>query len=248
LEGIRKFLGEDAKDYIIAVFSHADKKQIMDRDVMRKSWNAPVASFIKELENRWGISPNPDYFPPNDPIHKARLGEIKALISGMRGVFTSELLKKARQEQERIQRQKEEDEAKARREREENEGRKARQELEREYREKLEEIVKRSEEEKKELMALIRKSIENPTVTTVKSGCFSLDTEVQLASGKFIEMAELQVGDRVCSNVRNGELEFSEVYLISHLGHCNFFLEMIKIEFTNSDGQKGILFSHSLIT
>lgn len=78
-----------------------------------------------------------------------------------------------------------------------------------------------------------------------KKDCFALDTKVQLASGKFIEMAELQVGDRVCSNVKNSEFEFSEVYLISHLGHYKFPLEMIKIEFTNPDGTKSNLLSDS---
>src|SRR6266542_2209828 len=84
LGGIRRFLGEDATNYIIAVFSHATKKQISDRNAMRKAWNDPVRSFIQDIENRWGISPNSDYFPSEDPIHRQRLGEIKAFISGMR--------------------------------------------------------------------------------------------------------------------------------------------------------------------
>ena len=37
LEGIRKFLGEGATNYIIAIFSHATKAQIRDRNTMRKA-------------------------------------------------------------------------------------------------------------------------------------------------------------------------------------------------------------------
>ncbi|RIA79181.1 AIG1 family-domain-containing protein [Glomus cerebriforme] len=110
LEGIRKFLGEGAINYIIAIFSHTTKAQISDRNVMRKAWNQPVRSFINEIENRWGISPNSDYFPPDHSIHKARLGEIRAFISGMRGVYTTELLEKSRQEQEKARHQQEEEE------------------------------------------------------------------------------------------------------------------------------------------
>ncbi|RHZ57037.1 hypothetical protein Glove_395g1 [Diversispora epigaea] len=63
--------------------------------------------------------------------------------------------------------------------------------------------------------------------------CFALDTKVQLASGKLVEMVELQVGDLVLSNVKNNHVKFSEVYLISHLGHYDYPLNMVKIEFTN---------------
>ncbi|RIA92276.1 AIG1 family-domain-containing protein [Glomus cerebriforme] len=218
LNGIKMFLGEGAKNFIIVVFSHATKDQISDRDKMRKDWNEPITSFIEEVEHRWGIAPNSDYFPPDDPIHKARLGEIKSFISGMRGVFTSEQLEYARKVQEMIQRQKEEE---------------ARKNKEFEVKLKLIRMEAQLEASTKYIKKL------EEMMESRSGGCFSLDTKVQLVCGKFIEMVELQVGDRVCSNVRDGELEFSEVYLISHLGHCDSFLEMIKIEFTNSDGQKG---------
>src|SRR5687767_6493568 len=57
LDGIRRFLGEEATNYIIAVFSHATKAQIRDRTVMRQAWNSPVRSFIQDIDNRWGIAP-----------------------------------------------------------------------------------------------------------------------------------------------------------------------------------------------
>ncbi|PKC71243.1 hypothetical protein RhiirA1_532123 [Rhizophagus irregularis] len=384
LEGIRRFLGEEAINYIIAVFSHATKTQIRDRNVMRQAWNSPVRSFIQDIDNRWGIAPNSDYFPPDDPVHKARLGEIMAFISGMRGVYTTDQLEKSRKEQEEIRRQGEEEEKKIKQEYEEKLKETAKKESEKAYNQKIEDLrkefrAKQEEEEKlrrkekEDADEQFRKSIEsiqtenrmqreqdedlrrkereaaeerhmkslemmrqdhkeqqeraetmlnqriqeeerrrerdeearreerkqaeedyrsrieeveknlknrenNETTRLMKelqdrekkanldfakqiedlkkknalsqqeieelkkkkrTDCFSLDTKVQLESGKFVEMAELQVGDRICSNVRNGESEFSEVYLISHLGHYDQFLTMIKIEFTSSDGRKG---------
>src|SRR6266498_2866979 len=113
LDGLRIFLGEEAIRHIIAVFSNTTKAQISDRNIMRKDWNEPVRSFIQDIDNRWGISPNPDYISPDDPNYKLRLGEIKSLISGMQGVYTSNQLEKSRKEQEEIRLQKEEEERKA---------------------------------------------------------------------------------------------------------------------------------------
>ena len=80
----------------------------------------------------------------------------------------------------------------------------------------------RSNQERQEYMALIEEMRQQKEESERRyrelcekdpGGCFSLDTKVQLANGEFIEMEKLKVGDRICSNVRNGKLEFSEVYL-----------------------------------
>nr|CAG8582637.1 14751_t:CDS:2 [Entrophospora candida] len=234
LQNINLFLGEGAIDYIIAIFSHATKKQNASRDEMRNAWNPTVSSFIRRLDNRWGISPNPDYYPPDDLVHKARLGEIKAFISGTRGVYTTEEFESARRAQEEIQRIKKQEEEQAKRQYEENLKIKGKEEAEREYNKNMVEIYKKSLEEYKDAFKELKSQIDK-----LKGDCFALDTKVQLASGKVIEMAELQVGDLVFSNVRNNKPEFSEVYLISHLGHYDYPLKMIKIEFTNPDGSKG---------
>jgi len=268
LDGLRLFLGEEAIRHIIAVFSNTTKAQINDRNVMREDWNEPVRSFIQDIDNRWGISPNPDYISPDDPSYKLRLGEIKSLISGMQGLYTSNQLEKSRKEQEENRRRKEEEERKAKEEYElklkesakqqtEEESKRKIEELQQEYNNKLQELQQGHQaRESDSNLRLIRELQEQylereremqqrhqdmlaMAYNSRRSDCFSLDTKVQLASGKFIEMAELQVGDNVCSNVKNGKLEFSEVYLISHLGHYEFPLKMIKIEFTNLDGQKG---------
>ncbi|CAB4475319.1 unnamed protein product [Rhizophagus irregularis] len=140
LEGIRNFFGEGAIDYIIAVFSHAIKAQIRDRNVMQKAWNAPVLSFIEDIKNRWGISPNSDYFPPDDYIHQARLREIMTFISSMRGVYTAEQLEKSLQEQEKARRQKEEEEERNKQEHEEKLKDIARKEAEETHKRKVEQM------------------------------------------------------------------------------------------------------------
>ncbi|CAB4444397.1 unnamed protein product [Rhizophagus irregularis] len=48
--------------------------------------------------------------------------------------------------------------------------------------------------------------------------CFGLETQVELESGRIIQMSELKTGDRVLSNIRNGIAEYSEVCLIAHIG------------------------------
>lgn len=161
-----------------------------------------------------------------------------------------ENFRKREQEAEERRREREAEEWRLRQEREENLRRAERQEAEEMYRRRMEEAEReRSNRERQEYMELLEEMkrqqeeaeqrIREANERNKGGDCFSLDTKVQLASGKFIEMAELKVGDYVCSNVsENGELEFSEVYLISHLGHYENPLKMIKIEFTNPDGQK----------
>ncbi|CAB4441291.1 unnamed protein product [Rhizophagus irregularis] len=51
-----------------------------------------------------------------------------------------------------------------------------------------------------------------------RNRCFWPETQVKLESGRIIRMSELQIGDRVLSNIRNGIAEFSDVYLIAHIG------------------------------
>ncbi|RIB03773.1 AIG1-type guanine nucleotide-binding (G) domain-containing protein [Gigaspora rosea] len=53
LYGIKSFFGEGALNYIIAVFSHATKKQNADKDEMRKAWNPSISSFIGSIGNRF---------------------------------------------------------------------------------------------------------------------------------------------------------------------------------------------------
>ncbi|CAI2182879.1 5703_t:CDS:2 [Funneliformis geosporum] len=74
-----------------------------------------------------------------------------------------------------------------------------------------------------------------------QGGCFWLETRVKLESGRVIRMSELQVGDRVMSNIRNGIEEFSDVYLIAHVGKLDHEEKFTKISFTKPNGSKGQL-------
>ncbi|CAB5197138.1 unnamed protein product [Rhizophagus irregularis] len=71
-------------------------------------------------------------------------------------------------------------------------------------------------------------------------GCFWLETQVKLESGRIIKMSELQIGDRVLSNIRNGIAEFSDVYLIAHIGKLDHEAKFAKVDFTRPDGSKGM--------
>ena len=54
-------------------------------------------------------------------------------------------------------------------------------------------------------------------------------------------MSKLQLGDRVLSNIKNGIAEFSDVYLIAHIGKLDHEEKFTKVSFTRPDGSKGIL-------
>ncbi|RHZ44648.1 hypothetical protein Glove_714g9 [Diversispora epigaea] len=244
-------------DYSIAIFSHATKKQNENKDEMRKAWNGTIFSFIKGLGNRWGISPNSDYFPPEHPVHKARINEIKDFIVSTQGVYTTEAFESARQEQEKIKREKEEKEKRVIEQYEEKLRKEGKEIADEFYLDKIAKMKEEFEQKENHFMAETIKTMKQTyddafkkielkvgglqsEIKNFKSpSCFALDTKIQLASGKLVEMSELQVGDLVLSNVSNNRLEFSEVYLISHMGHHDYSVNMVKIEFTNPDGSKG---------
>ncbi|CAB4444392.1 unnamed protein product [Rhizophagus irregularis] len=71
--------------------------------------------------------------------------------------------------------------------------------------------------------------------------CFGLETQVELESGKIIQMSKLITGDRVLSNIRNGIAEYSEIYLIAHIEKLEHDEKFAKISFTRPDGSKGQL-------
>ncbi|CAG8765954.1 5863_t:CDS:2, partial [Racocetra persica] len=151
LNEIRTFLGRDATNHIIAVFSHATKTQTEFKDRMQNDWNTHVKSFVQNIGYRWGISPNPDIFPSDNQIHKERLNEIKQLIKSIQGVYTTEQLEVNLREQERIRRQKEEDERKKKQEYEEKLKEKARRETEEAYKRQMKEAEEAQRRQMKEI-------------------------------------------------------------------------------------------------
>jgi hypothetical protein len=104
VNGIVKFLGEEALQYMIVVFSRCNKKQTTDFNYFRKSWNEPVNAFVNSVGFRWVISPNPDNFSPGDPVSQQCLKKLQDHIISLHNVYTNDLLEKARKNQEEIER------------------------------------------------------------------------------------------------------------------------------------------------
>ncbi|PKY61815.1 hypothetical protein RhiirA4_412996 [Rhizophagus irregularis] len=114
---IKLFLGDEALQHMITVFSFCDKKQTENPENFKKLfWNKEIKAFINSMGNRWAISPNSDIFPPDNLVHQQRLGELRNHIASIDGVYTNELLKNARKKQEENARIAKETEEKRKRE------------------------------------------------------------------------------------------------------------------------------------
>ncbi|KAF0546315.1 P-loop containing nucleoside triphosphate hydrolase protein [Gigaspora margarita] len=159
LNGIKTFLGEDALNYMIAVFSHATKKQNADKDEMRKAWNTTIASFIGNLGNRWGISPNSDYFPPEHEKHQLRLREIKDFIMSTSGSYTTDMLESARKEQERIQREKEEEKRRIKEEYDKKLREEGKEQADRQFKEQMDKMRIEFEQKQNDSLAALTREI-----------------------------------------------------------------------------------------
>ncbi|CAG8838926.1 28144_t:CDS:1, partial [Racocetra persica] len=98
----------------------------------------------------------------------------------------------------------------------------AEEKLQREY-DMLEKIANETFEKLKSLEETaqkheeITKGIMDSLKDLKEKSCFWLGTQIMLESGRIIQMSELQVGDKILSNIRNGVYEFSDVYLIGHI-------------------------------
>ncbi|RGB34003.1 hint module-domain-containing protein [Rhizophagus diaphanus] len=264
------FLGKEASRYMISVFSHCNAKQTKDLEYFKRfCWNDPVKAFVNSVGNRWAISPNPDIFPPDDPVHEECLKELQERIISIDGVYTNDLFEKTRREQEENERKAREAEEKRQREYDELRRREgeaiARANYERqrvEYEIRANEVRDRELQDIKntlreqisrldERMAELSKANEYLTnrnnqlsneINELKNkSCFWPETQVKLESGRIIQMSELQIGDRVLSNIKNGVAEFSDVYLIAHIGKLDHKAKFAKVNFTKPDGSKGQL-------
>ncbi|CAG8556271.1 22644_t:CDS:2, partial [Racocetra persica] len=132
LDGIRMFFGEGALNYIIAVFSRATKKQNADKNEMRQAWNPAISSFIGSIGNRWGISPDSDYFPPEHEKHQV---------------------------QEKIQREKQENEKQIRTQYEENLRREGKEKADREFQEQMNRMHNEFEQKQNDSIVEIIKAV-----------------------------------------------------------------------------------------
>ncbi|RGB34008.1 AIG1 family-domain-containing protein [Rhizophagus diaphanus] len=246
---IKLFLGEESLQYMISVFSHCSRKQTENPEYLKtSSWNKPVKAFVNSVGNRWAISPNPEVFPPDSLVNQQRLKEIHNHIISIDGVYTTEILEKARKEQEENARIAREAEEKRQREYDELKRKEGEAIAKANYEKQKAEDERKANKKHNEELENIKKTMRELTNKNKElcdklnnKGCFWLETQVKLESGRIIKMSELQIGDRVLSNTRNGIVEFSEVYLIAHIGKLDHEAKFAKVSFTRPDGSKGQL-------
>ncbi|CAI2171553.1 1826_t:CDS:2 [Funneliformis geosporum] len=259
IDGISTFFGKEAFLFMISVFSNCNKKNTNDPKIFEKSWNDKVRMLVNSMGNRWAISPNPDIFPPGTRLHEKCLQNLENIICSLSGVYTNELLEKTRKEQEELARIAREEQERRQSEYDEIKRKEGKARAEAEYLKRKTEDDDRArianDKNIKELKDTIYKKIDDleKSVSDLRrendelrqklnqGGCFWLETRVKLESGRIIRMSELQVGDRVLSNIRNGIEEFSDVYLIAHIGKLDHEEKFTKICFTKPNGSKGQL-------
>ncbi|CAB4480599.1 unnamed protein product [Rhizophagus irregularis] len=150
---VKLFFGEEALQYMISVFSHCNRKQTNDPEYFKNvSWNREMKALVNSMGNRWAISPSPDIFPLNNLVHNQRLEELQNHIVSIDGVYTNELLEKARKRQDENARIAREAEEKRQKEYDENKRREGEAIARKNY-EKQKEIDERktNERRKKEI-------------------------------------------------------------------------------------------------
>jgi hypothetical protein len=253
---VKLFLGDGALPYMISVFSHCNRRQTEEPEHFKASWNRPIKALVNSMGNRWAISPNSDIFPSDNPVHKKHLRDLQNLITSIDGVYTNELLEKVREEQEKNAKITREAEKKRQKEYDDSK-RKEGEDIAREKYEKQRALDARianekHNKEKDYIVNSLREQIRNLNEELAKlnkkvydlenGACFELEAQVKLESGKIIQMSELQTGDRVLSNIRNGIAEYSDVYLIAHIGKLDHEEKFAKVSFTKPDGSKGNFF------
>jgi hypothetical protein len=175
---------------------------------MEDNFNEGLKSFLEKVGNRWVISPDPEIF--SEPNNPIVERHIDDLKNYIR------LMPKPYTtdlfEKVKVAREKKLKDI--------------------ESREKVTGIKKREEE------------IDAGTETAIEGfkekggGCFSLRSEVILASGERIVMSQLSVGDKVCCGEKNGKLIFSEIYAIIHADD-QAVTQYQRIDYLTADGTKG---------
>ncbi|PKY57968.1 P-loop containing nucleoside triphosphate hydrolase protein [Rhizophagus irregularis] len=110
LSTIRNFLGKDATNNFIVVFSKADPERVKDKQI---DWSKIeiLRSFIKQIGYRWCVSPmHPYFFEAERETNEKRLMEIKELITHIQVLYTTRQFEENRKEQERLKKKAEEEE------------------------------------------------------------------------------------------------------------------------------------------
>ncbi|CAG8494598.1 7511_t:CDS:2 [Dentiscutata erythropus] len=233
IDGIVTLFGKKSLQYMIAVFSNCNAKRTEDTDQFKMSWNEEIRAFVNSIGSRWAISPNSDIFPSDHPVHQSHINKLRDIIDKIDGVLTNDILDEIRKEREDAVRSAKEAEERRQIEYE------MLKKIAEEVAERLACLEKKAEDDEKEIKDI--RHMMADSINLLKSkGCFWLGTRIMLASGRIIQMSELQVGDKVLSNIRNGIAEFSEVYLIAHIGKLEHKAKFAKIRFTKPDGSKDL--------
>ncbi|CAG8513980.1 12168_t:CDS:2, partial [Dentiscutata heterogama] len=249
IDGIITLFGKKSLQYMVAVFSNCNAKQTKDIDQFKNSWNEEIRAFVNSIGSRWAISPNSDIFPSDHPVHQSHINKLRDIIDKIDGVLTNDIIDEIRKEREDAVRSAKGAEKKRQIEyeilkkiaEEVEEKRQIEYEtlkkIAEEVAERLAYLEKKAKDDEKE-MKVIRCMMADSIKLLKSKSCFWLGTRIMLASGRIIQMSELKVGDKVLSNIRNGIAEFSEVYLIAHIGKLDHKAKFAKISFTKPDGYK----------
>ncbi|CAG8500782.1 2333_t:CDS:2, partial [Cetraspora pellucida] len=230
IDGMVKLLGEESKQYMIAVFSHCNTRQTEKTDQLKKSWNADIRTFVNSIGSRWAISPNSELFPPDHPVHQLRISELLDTIDRIDGVYTNDIFIKIKKELEDATRNAKEAEEKRQKDHD------ILEKITNETITKLNNLMQKAQEYDQ-----ITQNIIDSLKELKSKSCFWLGSRVMLESGRIIQMSELQIGDKILSNISNGIAKFSEVYLIGHIGKLDHKAKFAKIGFAKPNGSKGNL-------
>ncbi|KAF0537654.1 P-loop containing nucleoside triphosphate hydrolase protein [Gigaspora margarita] len=76
---IKKFFGNGVTNHMIVAFSNVSKDQ-NETNRIESRLNSSMKEFLKTVQNRWIISPNPDVFKSDDEVVKRCMASIKDMI------------------------------------------------------------------------------------------------------------------------------------------------------------------------
>ncbi|RHZ86972.1 hypothetical protein Glove_41g109 [Diversispora epigaea] len=200
---IKNFLGETALNHMIVALTYCNLKQTKNNEKLLEFLNPKLKLFLSSIGNRYIISPNPDMFSKDDRIVINNMEKAKEFIDGFPRAYTTETFNKVRH---------------------------AREDCEKILIPEQENEI--SKEEIKKLKEEINKIGKRIAKEEAAKKCFKLDTKVILEGGNLIPMSGVTVNDKICVDIINGKLKFSEVYLIAH---CDYEdeTEFLKVEYTS---------------
>ncbi|CAG8816168.1 6967_t:CDS:1, partial [Gigaspora rosea] len=90
-----KFFGNGITNHMIVAFSGVTKEQ-NEQNRIESRLNLPMKEFLKTVQNRWIISPNPDIFKSDDEVVKRSMTSVKDMILKFRNAYHLPYFNKAR--------------------------------------------------------------------------------------------------------------------------------------------------------